>query len=179
MGKPRRSAASSMAVRVLAAAAALAPAAWASDGFLAALRKAQARGEPAEQKEYYGRAISAWSASDGNALLAAARFGRGRAEYELDEPSDAAADLSLALELDPNTDAAYLLRGKALLRLSRLGPAARDLAAYTALKPDDEDGWLALGQAQGDGAPAYREAARLDPSDSRPVVGLALAAVKA
>lgn len=162
-----------------ALAAALGSVASASDSFLANVRKAQARVDPAERKEYYSRAIAAWTASDGNALLSAARFGRGQAEYELDEPADAAADLSQAIALDPNNDAAYLLRGKALLRLSRPAQAARDLSSYTSVKPEDEEGWLALGEARGFDAQAFRQAARIEPSDFRPAVGLARASMKA
>ena len=119
--------------------------AWAGGQFLDALRKAESRSEPVEKIEYYSRAIRAWNATHGNALLANCHFRRGEAYFERREFQLAQSDLSKTIELDPRNARAYFLRGQISLKSSKFSPAERDFSECVGLEPEDSEGWFAAG----------------------------------
>lgn len=151
--------------------------------FLKSLHKAESRKEPAEQVEYLNRAVKAWEPEEGTELLSHAHLLRGTAYYWLNQFAAAEPDLSKAVELDPGSALAYLLRGRIKLKQGKLADAQRDLREYAGLKADDLEGWLALSEAQLKAADAdaaeqsCKRAAQLDPSDWRVQLGRARVAM--
>ena len=115
----------------------------------------------------YGQADQAWTMA-GNAQRAYASatlalalspddpdllIGRAIAELSLDNPGQAANDLSHALELDPKRADALILHATSLRELGKLDEAAADIEMASRLDPDNPDLLLERGiirQRRGD-----------------------------
>ncbi len=130
--------------------------------FVEQLRRAEARdASDPERVEFATRALRAWRASDGRALLAHAHFARAEGEAALLDDASAEADLTQTLDIDARNERARLLRARARAALRRGAEAERDALDYLAGRPDDAEGWLALGEARlAQGAPKAERGAR-------------------
>ncbi|MBI4059982.1 MAG: hypothetical protein HY403_00985 [Elusimicrobia bacterium] len=160
----------------------LAAAASALSPFLLQLKKAEARAaSDPERVEFASRALRAWRVSDGNALLAHARFLRAEGEAALLDDAAAEEDLTKVLEIDPDNARARRMRAAARAALGRGAQAESDAVEYLAGKPEDAEGWLVLGEARllqgppkadrGARAAFAKAAALLGGEDPRPRLG--------
>jgi tetratricopeptide (TPR) repeat protein len=102
----------------------------------------------------------------------------------LDRHAEAIAQLSSAMDMDPNYSEYYLERGALLLKMERFQDAERDLRKAIELSPPYAEVWTDLGQCyraagqMADAVHAYTTALDLDPNVVLALIGRAEASVE-